>query len=361
MNIMKNEYIVRCYRPGDESRLNDLFNMVFNQRRSLEAWYWLYRDNLSDGLKIISVAESDGEIIAEHANVPVPFKFKDKAVMIAQPVDNLVHPDFRGGAIIRAIHRHSYKKYSEEDLPFGFGFPTDVYYTVGKRLCKYEDLCSIPVLFKRLNLRGTFKGRISSLPALFESGIRTISSDIYRLQVLAKKTPCKCSVQRVSVVDRDIDVLWERAKNRYGIMTVRDCRFLTWRYLDKPGDSYDIFLARDRDENPAGYIVVKVSESGGGSTGYIVDILSVNSIVDKFLLRTALLYFISKKVDFSLCRILREDKVYESLKELGFREHEAFGSTHFIYQLFDQGLDLPFFKNPKNWHLTYGDQIDVEF
>jgi hypothetical protein len=123
--------------------------------------------------------------------------------------------------------------------------------------------------------------------------------------------------------------------------------------LDKADGPYEIFLAGDK--NPAGYVITKMAERGGHLVGYIVDILSVDSSVDDFLIGAALDYFISKKADYSLCRIIREDEVYGSLIAYGFK---ASGSTPFIYQMFDEKIDLTFFTDPCNWHLTYGDQID---
>lgn len=357
---MKKQYIIRDYKSGDEGALNDLFNLVFNQKRSLKKWHWLYRNNPLGNINLIAVAEVEGKIIAQHANVPLSLKYRDKNVVIGQPVDNLIHPDFRGGRLIKDIHKLASDQYVREGLPFGFGFPNEIYYPVGKKLLKYEDLCPMPTFFKRLNLRLSLKKRLPLFPSSLESVIRQLSAKTYRLQVLMKKSGEKgIAIQNLSTLNNDMDILWERAKNRYGIMTTRDYRFLKWRYMDKPDDSYHIIFAKD--DKPAGYVVLKISKRGKHLIGYIVDILSINTLIDKILIGAALDYFISKKADYSLCRILREDDLCNTLKGYGFKEHAGFLAIPVTYQQFDKELDLSYFKNPVNWHLTYADQIDVEF
>lgn len=360
MLTMRDGYTIREYRVGDEKEINDLFNLVFKQNRSLNEWYWQFRDNPAGSANLIAVAEVTGRIVGQHANVPVYFKFKDKIVKAGQPVDNLIHPSFRGGKSIKDTYKLSCYLYVREGMTFGFGFPNEIYYPVGKKLLKYEDLCPLPTMFKRLSWRLPFKKKFPMLPSYLQLGIQKLSMKFYRLPVILKGLSRRTlSLERLSFLGSDMDRLWEKAKDRYGIMAIRDYRFLKWRYLDKPDGPYDILLAQDG--NPLGYVVAKVTRKEEHLVGYIVDILSIDKTVDNFLIGTTLNYFISKKVDYSLCRILREDEVYNILLDYGFRENEAFPSTPVVYQIFDNEVDCSFFKNLRNWHLTYGDQIDVSF
>lgn len=352
------DYKVRAYREGDEKEINDLFNLIFNKNRSLDEWYWLFRDNLNSERNLTSVAEAGGKIIALHANVPGFCKFKDDIVMVGQPVDNLVHPDFRGMRITKDVHGLSYDFYAREGMSFGFGFPNKVYYKVGKRWLKYEDLCPIFIMLKRLNLRLAFKTRVPSFLHFLQHGVRMLSGQYYRFSVMFNRLPKpNLSIQELSDVNSSLDILWERARDRYQIMTVRDSRFLKWRFADKADGPYDILMAQD--DGPAGYVILKTAKKGDELVGYIADILSINRSVDHFLIGAALSYFAAKGVDYCLCRIVREDEVYEALLDYGF-DADKFSSTPVIYQMFDKGIDLAFFRDPKNWHLTYCDQIDAE-
>ena len=357
---MRNDYTVREYRVGDDKEINELFNLVLKDNRFLNEWYWQFRDNAVDKASLIAVAEVAGKIVGQHANVPVYFKLKDKMVNTEQVVDILIHPSFRGGKCVRDTYKLSRDLYVREGMSFGIGFPNEIYYPVGKKLFKYEDLCPLPTMFKRLNWRLAFKRRFSRLPSSLQSGIQRLSVFFYRLPVILKGLGRRTlSIQRS--LSSDMDKLWDRAKDRYGIMALRDYRFLKWRYIDKPHDLYEILVARDEDEEPLGYLVLKVARKREHLVGYIVDILSIDRTVDDFLIGAALEYFILKRLDYSLCRILKEDEVYNILRDYGFRENKAFSSTPVLYQMFDNEMELPFFRDRRNWHLTYGDQIDVAF
>jgi hypothetical protein len=356
---VRNGYVTREYRAGDEKEINNLFNLVFKQNRSLNGWHWLFGENPAS-LNLISIAEVAGKIVGQHANVPLYFRFKNETLKTVQSVDHLVHPGFRGGKIIRDTYRLSLDLFAREGVSFAYGFPNEIYYPFGKKMLKYRDLCPLSTLFKRLNWRLAFKKRFPGLPSFLQSGIQKLSADLYRLRLILNSLgKRKLSIKRISSLDSDIDKLWEMTKDRYGIMAVRDLRFLKWRYMDNPQNSYEIFVAQHK--KPLGYIVTKISRKGEHLVGYIVDILSINKTVDNFLIGTTLSYFISKGVDYSLCRILKEDEVYNILLDYGFRKKEAFlPDIPVIYQVYDDKMDLPFFKDLRNWHLTYGDQIDAE-
>jgi hypothetical protein len=356
---VRNNYAIREYHVGDEGEINDLFNLVFKQNRSLNGWHWEFRDNPAGDSKLIALAEVEGKIVGQHSNVPVYFRFKNETIKAAQSVDHLVHPGFRGGKIIRDTYRRALDLFAREGVSFAYGFPNQIYYPFGKRMLRYNDLCPLPTMFKRLNWRLAFKKRIPSLLSFLQPIIQRFSADIYRLPVILNRShKKKLSIQRLSSLGSEIDNLWEMTKDRYGIMAIRDRRFLKWRYLDNPHDSYEIFMVRD--EKPLGYVVTKISKKGEHLVGYIVDILSADRRVDNFLIGATLNYFISRRVDYSLCRILKEDDVYNILLDYGFEEKKTFPATPVIYQLYNNEMDPCFFKDPGNWHLTYGDQIDAE-
>ena len=314
---MRNDYIVRKYRVGDEKEINDLFNLVFKQSRSLDEWYWQFRDNPAGSANLITIAEIAGKMVGQYANLPVYFKCKDQTVKVGNPVDNFIHHNFRRRGLLRDMFQFQFLVAEKHGISFGFGMPNEIYYPVGKRFLKYKDLCPLPTLFKRLNWRLAFKKRVPTLPSFLESATQRLSAEFHRMSVnLNSSRERKLSIRSLSSLASDIDRVWERAKDRYGIMITRDYKFLRWRYLDKPHDAHEILVAQD--EEPLGYLVTKVARKEGHLIGYIVDILSVDRAVDSFLIEEVLKYFISKKVDYSLCRILKEDEVYNTLLDHGF-------------------------------------------
>lgn len=89
--------IIRRLKEGDEKEINDLFNQIFNEQRSIEEWYWKFRDNPLGYLNLTSVAESGGKILGQYSNLPYFFKYRDMILKFGMVVDNFVHPELGGG------------------------------------------------------------------------------------------------------------------------------------------------------------------------------------------------------------------------------------------------------------------------
>ncbi|MBU0754142.1 MAG: GNAT family N-acetyltransferase, partial [Planctomycetes bacterium] len=74
--VMKN-WTVRPYEPGDEEGILKLFNTVFSEvnpkfeHRTMEEWYWQFRDSPLGNQTTVAVAE-DGEVIGQYTSIPMP-------------------------------------------------------------------------------------------------------------------------------------------------------------------------------------------------------------------------------------------------------------------------------------------------
>lgn len=357
-------WVIRKYREGDERQINDLFNLVFGESRTLKEWRNKFVENpymTAQSLSsLITVAESEGNIVGIYANLPIIFKMKNSLLRVAQPVDNMVHPRFQGSAkVIRDLFAIQYERAEEDGIYFGFGVPNERYYPIGKRFLGYKDVGMLCTLFKRLNWRLAIRGRLTSFLHFAINPVKRLSARIVRASLAFSGWEKRVRLVNVERFDERVDNLWERAKGRYGVMAVRDCRYLNWRYVEKPDDPYYYLLA-EADGEVLGYIILKLKKSLESNVGFIVDMLSVEERSDKVLIKAALRHFLNEEVDYVLCRALREGLLYKSLLNLGFIEREEFKPAPVVYKLFRE-VDEYFLKKPGNWYLTYGDQIDVAF
>lgn len=347
---------IREYKEGDEQEINDLFNEIFHERRALEEWLWKYKKNPLGHVYLMTVAELDGHIVGQYANLPLLFKYKDRTVRVGFPVDNFVHPEFRGG--IKGIQREMFEYQNvvahNNDISFGFGFPNKEAYIVGKRILKYKDVGQIRVLFKRMSLHQALKRRFPWLP---DSIIRCIQR-IYALRLklfITLRSKTNITIRKLSSFNEKFDSFWDMVKEQYEIIGVRDRRYLNWRYT-KPGVDYDIYMA-EKGTEVVGYVVTTVKKDESGTAGYIVDLLTKNkSEADSALIRRALLTFISKKTDYILCWMLADTEACDTLQRFGFFEREEFPPVKVVYFLFKgEEIDEVFLKEIKNWYLTMGD------
>jgi hypothetical protein len=351
------EFTIRRYKDGDEVKINKLFNEIFKINRSIEEWFWKFRKNPLHDIDLTVIAEYRGEIVGQYPLLPLLFKYNNTILKCATAVDNFVHPSFRGG--IRGVQSKMYDYHKEicrkEGMSFAFGFPNREHYIFGKRILKYGDLGQIRVLFRRLNWNLAIKERFPWIPDSLLKIVQSISSTGFKLLIQSgyHNDLKGMRVFEVDSFDERFDAFWDRVKEKYNIMGVRNEKYLNWRYK-KPGADYKVIVAENGEELN-GYVVIELRREAEEVKGHIVDLLAVDG-ADSILIKEALLRFISKKVDFILCWMLPHTAAYASLLEFGFIEKSDFPPLNVVYTIYDNEIiDDAFLKDQKNWYLTMAD------
>lgn len=355
-NALPAAVVVRSYRSGDELEINRLFNETFATDRSLDEWQWKFARNPTN-VTMITVAESEGKIVGQYAEIWNLFQYCERNVLATMPVDNFIVPRHRGG--FKGVQKRMFEfPDRRRQGPLGFGFPTKAHYVVGLRMLKYLDLGRMPVLFKRLNIRLGLRARMPWLPTSILEAIRSTFSYAYRawLRVTLASAPLAISTAIVDSFDARFDELWARVKLKHNIICVRDQRYLRWRY-SKPDSCYQVVIAEKKGA-VIGYAVVSVKKDSDGLVGRLVDFVTDGTPgADAALARRALLELLSHKVDYVLGWMLPDKESFKRLRALGFtpRPH-AFPPVHIVSQVLDpDNANAAIVGNPTNWYLTMGD------
>lgn len=346
--------LIRLYQYGDEKRLNDLFNLVFQKERDLKTWIWKFADNPYHAEHAIVVAESCEKIIGMYPSWGRSYKFGDNLILTLQPIEDCVHPDFRGGGRVFIRLHHEYRKRAVSlGARFAFGFPTDDHFKIGRRLFDYRVLFSVPVLYKRLNLRLAFRNRFGNI--FLEKLVYLLSNRLYRIfySISGMKGQKGFKIERVYSFDKGYDGFWDMVSRRRKIIGIRDSAYLNWRYVQYPKGGYAIFSSM-KDGQVQGYIILRISDIDSGErAGLIVDLLTIdNEDLIGGLLNMGIIYFLSEGVDY--IKILLEDNlIYNYLIKKGFKKRGD--PLYLACELFDENLDEGFLKDRNNWFLSYGD------
>lgn len=215
-------WTIRPYRPGDEVRILDLFQRVFGVARSLDHWRWKFQAN-PVGHCFMRLAEtSDGEVVGQYVGLPARATYGGQARIFTQIIDVAVDPRFRRGLKRPGLFGTLADAYINDYLvsgqvSIGYGFPTPEALRIGQRVAEYVPLH--PVMCLVLDLDG-------------QDGTRPS----WRTRRL-----------RVEAIDRfgnEADRLWTQIGPGLGVATVRDSRYLNWRYVDCPDVRYTVLMAR---------------------------------------------------------------------------------------------------------------------
>lgn len=227
----KDPFFTRAYLEGDEHEILALFNEVFKTDRSLDHWYWKFRDNPYGSHKICVGISGEGEIVSQYAGYPVPFcsTIEDDTTpeyfLTVHIGDTFTHPNVRRiglgktGLLARTT-AHYVAKFLEGFVPFGFGFNTATVKKLGERYLGYRFGDSV-VLWRKDLSTGPF-----TRPGFFA---RIFSG---------------FTVEEVLSVDDEWDDFFGHVCPAYEFLVKREVAYLKWRYLDCPDKDYRIFAVR---------------------------------------------------------------------------------------------------------------------
>ncbi|MCI0587094.1 MAG: GNAT family N-acetyltransferase [Planctomycetes bacterium] len=250
---------IREYRPGDEDAILACFNRVFareNPRfvpRTLAHWHWKYRDNPSGNRIFVAVTE-EGEVAAHYAALPARAIFRGRPVTFHQGIDSMADPRFRrvglargadgerGPSLFAQTGRRMIERWGLSGVDqFGYGLPIPIAWRVGKDWMGYEVIRTLLLLFAEVGKEDRGGGG---------RGVE---------------------VEEVADVPAEADRLWERAAPEWEAATVRDARYLRWRYVEPPDLRYRIALARGAGGDLRGLAVYRQGEFSDRDQGLLVE------------------------------------------------------------------------------------------
>jgi len=223
----KDDFFVKPYLLGDEHEILPMFNEIFNVNRTMDHWYWKFRDNPYGSHKITEVFSKQGDLVAHYAGYPVPFYSsinKPETFISCQIGDTMTKPSGRNiglgktSLLARSSH-YFYAKFCEE-VPFIYGFNTGTIKKLGMRYLGYTYID--PVTYW---VRDILKNSFNPLN-LFA---RLLSGFV---------------VEEVQSVNDEWDDLFNRVCFSYKLLVKRDATYVSWRYVECPDKIHRIFSVR---------------------------------------------------------------------------------------------------------------------
>ena len=227
---------IRPYRPGDEERILETFNLVFREvcgpdyvDRTLQAWRWAYLDNPIGHRISLAVAE-DGTVASQYAGMPMLYDTPWGEQRFIHCVDSMTHPNWRQGLKAKSLFVETCLPFWDHSREIGdalfYGFPVDAAYRIGKRYLDYVMMRTIDFLI-----------RDRAQPPL--------------------AAPGGIDVERVAAVPTDVDALCDTVRGDKRCLLRRDHRYLSWRYVQNPAHTdYELWTAR-RSGELVGLLVLK--------------------------------------------------------------------------------------------------------
>jgi hypothetical protein len=328
---MSDPVTIRPYEPGDEVGLLAGHNRTFEPHRSLEHWLWKFRDNPTGLVHTMVAAHETHGIVGAYVTIPARFLVEGRTRIGGQCVDLFVLPEFRRhgprpGLFVNLALAH-YERWGgrgEGQNSFHYGWPIATW-RIGQKYLRYEIIRDWDFLFRE-RMAGGFPPRA---------------------------TAGELEVRRVDRFDADTDALWTAFAPSVQMATIRDARYLNWRFAAAHDATYELWECRERATGRLrGVMVVRHCDFLFAKTTFVVDWLVPADDADATV---ALVAMAEQRANASGSNALatlfqHRDQRFLQFQKLGFL---VYGSVYFQVVIpFDQ-QETHFYR--EQWYHTLGD------
>jgi len=241
-------WTARAYRPGDEAQLLPLYPLAFQGlQRSPAYWAWKFRENPA-GDELIVVEEAGGAIVGLLAGLHARVHVAGRLATFSQATDIMVDPRLRRGLRRAGLYIGMVAAFMDAAQANGvallFGLPNQDSDRVSQAVFGWQNLHQVTRVVRRV-----------------EGAERPAAGFLARLRY---------EVRPVERLDGGIEDLWERCCPALRLATVRDGRYLDWRYLRCPHVGYRVCVAWDRwRSRAAGLAVLRFGWEGQPLCGIV--------------------------------------------------------------------------------------------
>lgn len=349
--------------PADRNGLIELTRVVFAEtgaekgtELSPEFWDWQFARQPT-GRTDIWLAELNGQIIAQMPANVARLKWGNREVLAAWVIDLLVHPAHRDKALFIRLGRLSSKEMGETGISLSLGLPNKKSFPASIRYVKHHLVSQVPVLV--LPIRWSSLLRRAGIPSWVSRALGPVAAAGQRVTRLPFARTKGIVVRRVSEFPEATDNFWHRASTSHKIISVRDRKYLSWRFCDCPTRKYRILIAEINGEM-AGYLVHRVFEKDGLKIGALMDGLVEPEGQDAFsaLVEKGVADLREAGVDAIMALMMPDSLYYRALRRRGFAKiPERFNPRTFnlVCRVIEQGLPENEATEDKNWFVTLGD------
>ena len=356
-----------CRVIGEEAKeVITLHNLIYHRPRTEDEFLWLYHRNpRGPSTTWFAIDQEKGTTVGARPVFPWRMKILDAQVVVTQAGDALTHPDYRGLGIFTALVKAAWSELRQQAIPITYSFSVD------GSLSVYRKVKIGPEPYTGCHEIGFFRRMVRPLQ-LHELLVRTFGRNVFskclsRASAVLLRLPLAipaCNRSRPLIIkelrhfDRRFDVLWERASTPYKVLTVRDCTFLNWRYINTPSKRH-IVLSAEEGKEVLGFAVFEIGESVEGSKeGHLVEVFAIaDPRVVRSLLTAVMKYCLKHNVSKISAWSLEGSDYARTLRRAGFipRPDRLSFAVHIH-------ADTPYahvLLDSKNWFVTLGDR-DLE-
>jgi|FLOH01.1.fsa_nt_gi hypothetical protein len=300
----------------DGKAINDLYNKVFQQNRSLEHYMWKYWDNPA-GPPTGSLARerATGNCVATGIAQRRRGWVNGHDTYGALMCESATDPDLRGGGRLwrEVMNGFAVVSADVDGIYWGYGGQsTEEAIKIGERWFGYRVIVQLVAWEIRLSTKPIFERRVGG----FSSFLAPLFDFCLRLRW--RKHRLGLETREVTCFGAEYDELWERYRDLYTFCFHRGAASLNWRYIENPQWQHRVLEARNQGKL-VGYMVWREWSDNGTQIATVLDVWHGK---EPAVLET-LMDAVRRKAAASGCAFLRFAVQEEGLEQAAFESFHS--------------------------------------
>lgn len=311
-----------------------------------------FENPVGDALIELAVDPKNGILAGQYVMNPERFRCFGKEVKAYLSLNTLTRKAYRGQKIFTGLAEQAYTQAKQNGFAFVYGAPNQNSYPGFMRKLSFKDIHHFPLYARPLNPAQMVQERI---------GNKVLAAIAKPFTVFfPNKAVSVRGIEELTMDNvKSMDLFWERIKDKYPIMSVRDAAYIRYRYLNVPRRTYYPYIAMESGA-PVAFAVGRIREVAGFQCGMIADFLFLpgHEEIAKRLIKALVHRMKQEGASLAGCIILSHTAEAKLLKKCGFwhiPEKVLPQPTPLILRVLDETQDESKLCDINNWFFTTGD------
>ncbi len=341
-------------------QFQELLSIAF-VRKEKEEYKWYYDLNPynppSEPNMMYIMKEYEGDqntMIAADGLTPFELYVKGDVLKCAHSVRTITHSSYRKQGLFKTMTENSIKCAKKHGLDIILGFANrnsyPGYQKFGWETVLTKDLFVLPV-----NIAEKLKTKVKiGLVARFANGVYNLYYKNFTRKKHKKRKIQDATVLKLDQVPEDVNEIWDKYKNLYEVLLVRDYKYLNYRYNAMPTEKYTTLIVSSKGEK-IGFVILR-----GKKTKQILEFFTdpMNESYIATLLDAAIDYCNDGETEFIQMMTGFYGKFRKVLDDFNFitniKSHRSHYRMMIVLPLTDKVNDT-LVKGKEHWHISMGD------
>lgn len=319
-----------------------------------EMYQWLFDMNPynKSGNMMYLLKEGD-KVIGCDGLIPNELYVKGKILLAAHSVKSMTHPNYKKQGIFRKMTENSCERGKQDGVDVVIGLANDQSYPAYQRF-GWPTLFEKEVYVKPILITNILKRRIK---VGFLASIGNSIYSTYMTNKLKGQMDKEIEFEILNNVPENIQSCWDKYKDKYDVLLVRDYKYLNYRYNQRPDVNYVTVLAKLNNQI-IGFAILHNSFANGSKMTSSVEFFTdpTNERYIKALANGVSKYCYDNNLEYVVVGSGLYGSYKKVLLENGFMiTRKPPKNNMMIANVLTDKLTMDEINGHEKWHITQGD------